>query len=321
MIRIRKINPSDNSMPRRLPPLKSLRAFEAAARHLSFTRAADELYVTQAAISHQIKSLEDFLGIALFVRRNRQLTLTDEGQIYWPKIRDMFEILSGATDEIKAKHAKGALTVSVIPTFATVWLVPRLSHFSQLYPDIEVRLKASDESVDFLREDIDIAIYYDTGDYPGMHSVTLLNECLTPLCSPSLLNGSIPLQTPDDLKKHTLLHDGNINDWRRWLKLANVKGVHLNHGPVFSHTAMVQQAAIYGQGIAMGHFVLSQADVKAGRLVQPFSLNMESDFSYDIVCPKESAQRPKVKAFTDWLLSTVQAESADLLSSTCFNSR
>lgn len=300
-------------MARRLPPLKSLRAFEAAARHLSFTRAADELFVTQAAVSHQIKSLEDFLGVQLFIRRNRQLLLTDEGQNYWPKIRDIFEILSNATEEIKAQRASGALTVSVVPTFATVWLVPRLSKFQQLYPDIEVRLKASDEKVDFVREDVDIAIYYDTGDYPGMHSETLLSERLTPLCAPSLLEDSKPLKRPQDLKQHTLLHDGTTEDWRRWLRFAGVRGINLNQGPVFSHTAMVQQAAIYGQGIAMGHIVLSRADVQAGRLVQPFELMMESDYSYDIVCPLESAQRPKIKAFTDWLLETVKLESSDFM--------
>ena len=296
-------------MSRRLPPLKSLRAFEAAARHLSFTRAADELFVTQAAVSHQIKSLEEFLGVPLFVRRNRKLLLTDEGQSYWPKIRDIFEILSSATEQIKAQGASGALTVSVVPTFATVWLVPRLSRFNQLYPDIEVRLKASDDIVDFVREDVDIAIYYDTGDYQGMHSITLLTEQLTPLCSPALLEGDKPLRSPEDLKHHTLLHDGSTTDWRRWLRHAGVKGINLNQGPVFSHTSMVQQAAIYGQGIAMGHLVLSQADVQAGRLIQPFELMMESDFSYDLVCPKESAERPKIKAFCDWLQETVQLEA------------
>ncbi len=250
MNRIKKTNEWESGMSRRLPPLKSLRAFESAARHLSFTRAADELFVTQAAVSHQIKSLEEFLGVPLFVRKNRKLLLTDEGQSYWPKIRDIFEILTSATDQIKAQGASGALTVSVVPTFATVWLVPRLSRFNQMYPDIEVRLKASDDVVDFVREDVDIAIYYDTGDYPGMHSVTLLTEQLTPLCSPALLEGERPLRSPEDLKHHTLLHDGSTSDWRRWLKYAGVKGINLHQGPVFSHTSMVQQAAIYGQGIA-----------------------------------------------------------------------
>ncbi len=297
-------------MARKIPPLKSLRAFEAAGRHLSFTRAADELFVTQAAVSHQIKALEEFLGIPLFIRRNRKLLLTDEGQNYWPKIRDIFESLTSATDQIKAQVAGGALTVSVVPTFATEWLIPRLSRFNEIYPDIEVRLKASDATVDFLQEDVDIAIYYESGGYSGLHSVTLLNERLTPLCAPSLLEGDLPLSSPEDLKYHNLLHDFNTNDWRRWLRLAGVSGIELNRGPVFSHSSMVQQAAIFGQGIAMGHIVLSQAEVKAGRLVQPFELMMESDLSYDVVCPIESAQRPKIKAFIDWLVETVQLESA-----------
>lgn len=297
-------------MARKLPPLRSLRAFEASARLLSFTRASEELFVTQAAVSHQIKSLEEFLGVDLFVRRNRQLLLTDEGKYYWPKIREIFETLIAATEEVRAQKVYGKLTVSVVPTFATVWLVPRLSEFKDLYPDIEVRLKATDESVNFLREDedADLAIYYDVGDYSGLHSETLLTEHLMPLCAPSLLSGKHPLNQPEDLKYHTLLHDGSTKQWSRWLKLAKVKGINLEQGPVFSHTSMVQQAAIYGQGIAMGHSVLSQADVDAGRLVKPFDISMESEYSYDIVCPVESKNRPKVKAFIDWLLQTVVAE-------------
>lgn len=296
-------------MRRRIPPLKSLRAFEAAGRHLSFTRAADELFVTQAAISHQIKALEEFLGLPLFIRQNRKLLLTDEGQNYWPKIRDIFENLTSATEQIKYQLAGGPLTVSVVPTFATSWLIPRLSKFNKTYPEIEVRLKASDDTVDFLREDVDVAIYYETGNYPGLHSVTLLNERLTPLCAPALLEGNIPLGKPEDLKQQNLLHDFNTGDWQRWLRAAGIKGIDLSHGSVFSHTSMVLQAAIFGQGIAMGHLVLSQADILSGRLVQPFELTMESDLSYDVVCPIESAQRPKIKAFIDWLLETVQLES------------
>jgi len=301
----------EQTMFRKFPPLKSLRAFEAAGRHLSFTRAADELFVTQAAVSHQIKALEDFIGVPLFIRLNRKLLLTDEGQNYWPKIRDIFESLTAATEQIKSQVAGGPLTVSVVPTFATSWLVPRLSRFSNIYPDIEVRLKASDDLVDFLREDIDVAIYYEKGNYPGLHSVTLLNERLTPLCAPSLLEGDNPLSSPEDLKRHNLLHDFNTQDWQRWLKLAGVKGVDLNRGSIFSHTSMVLQAAMFGQGIAMGHFVLSQAEVLSGRLVQPFEMMMDSDFSYDVVCPMESAQRPKIKAFMDWLVETVKLESGE----------
>jgi len=292
-------------MKRKTPPLKSLRAFEAAGRHLSFTRAADELFVTQAAVSHQIKALEEFLGIQLFIRRNRKLLLTDEGQDYWPKIRDIFESITVATDQVRSVVTGGSLTVSVIPTFATAWLIPRLMEFNQIYPDIDVRLKASDDLVDFLQEDIDIAIYYERSDYPGMYSVTLLNEHLTPLCTPALLDGIKPLNTPEDLKHHTLLHDYDTNDWQRWLKHSGVKGINVNSGPVFSHSSMVQQAATFGQGIAMGHLVLSQQDIAAGRLVQPFPFKLKSEYSYDLVCPIEYAERPKVKAFMDWVVRVV----------------
>ncbi|MCF6193369.1 MAG: LysR family transcriptional regulator [Kangiellaceae bacterium] len=208
-------------MARRVPPLKSLRAFEAAGRHLSFTRAADELFVTQAAISHQIKSLEEYLGLPLFIRYNRKLLLTDEGQNYWPKIRNMFESLIIATDQLKFQLSGGPLTVSVVPTFATSWLIPRLSDFNKTYPEIEVRLKASDDSVDFLQEDVDLAIYYEIADYPGQYSVRLLAEQLTPLCSPSFLDGDLPLNTPKDLKKHNryiILPKKSIYDhWKNWI--------------------------------------------------------------------------------------------------------
>ena len=292
-------------MRRKIPPLKSLRAFEAAGRHLSFTRAADELFVTQAAVSHQIKALEEFLGIQLFIRRNRKLLLTDEGQNYWPRIRDIFESLTVATEQVRAAVAGGSLTVSVIPTFATAWLIPRLMEFNKIHPDIDVRLKASDEQVDFLQEDVDIAIYYEKGDYPGMHSITLMNEHYTPLCAPSLLDGVKPLGKPEDLRFHTLLHDYDTSEWRRWLRQTGVKGIDLNSGPVFSHSSMVQQAATFGQGIAMGHLVLSQPDIAAGRLVQPFPFKLESEYSYDLVCPIEYAARPKVKAFADWIVGMI----------------
>ena len=297
-------------MARRLPPLNSLRAFEAAARHLSFTRAADELFVTQAAVSHQIKGLEDFLGVQLFIRKNRKLLLTDQGQEYWPKIRDIFEKLAAATEQLKAQGASGALNISVVPTFAIVWLVPRLTRFNALYPDIEVRLKATDREVDFFQDDIDVAIYNEKGDYAGMYSETLLNEFLTPMCSPALLDGEKPLTEPDDLRHHMLLHDATTYEWREWLKLAGVKGIDLRKGPVFSHSSMVMQAAIHGQGVALGHNVLAQPEIEAGRLMCPFDIVLPSDYKYDLVCPEEWAERPKIKAFRDWIMETVAQEQA-----------
>lgn len=299
-------------MPRRLPPLNSLRAFEAAARHLSFTKAAEELFVTQAAISHQIKALEEFLSVQLFIRRNRKLLLTDEGQTYWPKIRDIFEKLVNATEQIKAKGATGSLTVSVIPTFATLWLVPRLSEFSELYPDIDVRIKASDTEVDFVREDVDIAIYYGDGEYSSLHTERLFEEHLMPVCSPSLLEKK-PLETMEQLKDHTLLHDASTDEWRMWIKHAGAEGVNLEHGPVFSHSGMVLQAARHGQGIAIGHSVLTEMDLESGRLVAPFDVVVDSGNSYDLVCPMNSHDRPKIVAFREWLMSKVQGDGEDVL--------
>lgn len=291
-------------MTRRIPPLNSLRAFDAAARHLSFTKAAEELHVTQAAISHQIKGLEEFLGTQLFVRRNRALLLTEEGQNYWPQIREVFEKIADATERLMARGAQGALTVSVVPTFAVQWLVPRLADFSRLYPDIDVRIKAWDSAVDFMRSDVDVAIYFGKGDYTDLHSARLFNEFLVPVCAPSLLE---TLKQPQDLKKHTLLHDATTEDWQRWLKIAGVEGVKMN-GPIFSHSSMVQQAAIHGQGVALAHNVLSQADIQSGRLARPFDIILPSEYGYDVVCPVPWADRPKIVAFRDWLLSMVRKE-------------
>jgi len=297
-------------MSRRLPPLNSLKAFDAAARHLSFTRAADELFVTQAAVSHQIKSLEEFLGIKLFIRRSRTLLLTHEGQAYWPSIRKMFEQLGEATERLKMVGASGALTVSVIPTFAVTWLVPRLNKFSELYPEIDVRLKSCDYIVDFARDDVDVQIYFGMeSDYSdNLHVECLLKEYLVPVCAPELLDGERPLNTPDDLRHHTLLHDESTRIWKDWLDMAGVKGVNLNSGPIFSHSNLILQAARYGQGIAIGHSVLAQLDIQSGRLVRPFDLVLSSQYSYDIVCPRAWTDQPKITAFREWVKNTIIEE-------------
>ena len=299
-------------MPRRLPPLNSLRAFDAAARHLSFTRAAEELCVTQAAVSHQIKSLEDFLGVKLFVRRHRTLLLTEEGQAYWPTIRRIFEQLGEATERLKMAGMSGALTVAVVPTFAVTWLVLRLNLFSKAYPDIDVRLKAVDKLADFSRDDVDVQIFFGKpSDYSDDLQVEgLLDEYLVPVCAPELLLGDKPLREPNDLKYHTLLHDETTENWRRWLELAGADEVDPTHGPIFSHSNLVLQAARYGQGIAIGHSVLAQADIQTRRLVRPFDIVLPTGYSYDLVCPKAWADRPKVVAFKNWLVELIAEERA-----------
>ncbi len=300
-------------MPRKLPPLKSLRYFDAAAKTLSFTRAAEALFVTQAAVSHQVKALEEFLGVPLFIRKNRRLHLSEEGQAYWPVVRKVFEQLVDATAQLKSSGATGPLTVSVAPSFAVTWLVPRLTQFNERFPDIDVRMKADDNLADFVRDDVDVQIFFGTNENyaEDLQVDCLLEERLAPVCSPDMLHGRRrPLEHPDDLRYHTLLHDESTDDWKNWLKLAGVKGVNLNNGPIFSHSNLVLQAARYGQGIAIGHSVLAQTDIDLGRLVRLFDIELSSKYSYDIVCPESWAEKPKIKAFRDWLLDTVEKERA-----------
>lgn len=297
-------------MHRRLPPLNALKAFEAAARHLSFTRAADELFVTQAAVSHQIKALEEFLSLKLFIRRNRTLLLTEEGQAYFLELKDIFKNLQDATERLLARGSKGAITVATPPSFASQWLVPRISKFSLVYPDIDVRLKAVDFDEGFLADDIDVAIYYGRGRWSGIQAEKLHTEFLTPLCSPSLFQGSKPLNSLADLKHHVLLHDSSRAIWKMWLKHFNVYGVNVNQGPVFSHSMMVMQAAALGQGIALGNSVLAKPELDAGRLIMPFEEKLESRDAYYLVCHEGQAEMGKIAAFRDWVMNLVQEEQA-----------
>ena len=297
-------------MHRRLPPLNALKAFEAAARHLSFTRAADELFVTQAAVSHQIKALEEFLSLKLFIRRNRTLLLTEEGQAYFLELKDIFKNLQDATERLLARGSKGAITVATPPSFASQLLVPRISKFSLAYPDIDVRLKAVDFDEGFLADDIDVAIYYGRGRWSGIQAEKLHTEFLTPLCSPSLFQGSKPLNSLADLKHHVLLHDSSRAIWKMWLKHFNVFGVNVNQGPVFSHSMMVMQAAALGQGIALGNSVLAKPELDAGRLIMPFEEKLESRDAYYLVCHEGQAEMGKIAAFRDWVMNLVQEEQA-----------
>ncbi len=289
-------------MARRLPSLKALRAFEAAARHLSFTLAANELNVTQAAISHQVKALEERLGVKLFHRRNRRLFLTEAGQAYLPPVREAFDELAAATERLVARDAAGTLTVSTLTSFAATWLVPRLKQFRELHPEIDVRLTASDGLVDFAREDVDVAIRYGRGHWPGLRADHLLAEDIFPVCSPGLLDGTNPLRRPSDLEHHTLLHDDMRESWRMWLLAAGVEGLDPERGPGFSHSSMVVQAAVDGQGVALGRSALVAADLAAGRLVRPFEGSLPAEYAYYVVCPEANAERPKVLAFREWLL-------------------
>jgi LysR family glycine cleavage system transcriptional activator len=196
-------------MPRQLPPLNSLRAFEAAARHLSFTRAGEELFVTAAAISHQIKTLEENLGVLLFERKPKWLVLTDAGRAYLPAIQAAFRNLTEATQRLQAEAGRITLKINIPPTFAVKWLIPRMDGFMKLHPEIDLKVSTSKEMVDFARDDFDMAIRYGRGIYPGLHTELCLPVEVFPVCSPALLKGKYPLRTPADLRHHTLLHDAS----------------------------------------------------------------------------------------------------------------
>ena len=298
-------------MSRRLPPLNALRAFEAAARHLSFTRAAQELHVTQTAISHQIKGLEERLGVRLFRRLPRGLLLTEEAQRLLPPVRDAFDQIAAAVERLSAGGSGARLTVSVLPPFAAKWLVPRLGRFRAAHPDLDLRIGATSELVDFARDDVDVGIRMGRGIYPGLRVERLFGESLVPVCSPELRAGPHPLLRPRDLRHHVLLHDDDHADWELWLRLAGVSGVPPRRGPVFTDSALVVQAAAEGQGVALARRVLAAGDLAAGRLIQPFDVSIPHDLAYYLVCPEATAEQPKIAAFRSWLLAEAQAQVAD----------
>lgn len=296
-------------MARRLPPLNALRAFEAAARHMSFTRAADELNVTQAAISHQIKALEETLGVTLFRRLNRALQLTAAGQSYLPPLRDAFDQMAEATARLKVTEATGQLTVSTLASFAAKWLVPRLPRFQQRNPGIDVLISTTSQLVDFTHQDVDLAIRFGRGVWSGLKCERLLTEEIFPVCTPALAQGPPPLRQPEDLAHAILLHDDFRIGWEIWLAAAGVTGVDHRRGTRFTDSSLVLHAALAGQGVGLGRRVLVAEDLVSGRLVQLFDITLPSDLAYWVVAPERYFERPKVKAFRDWLLEEAQAHS------------
>ena len=289
---------------RRLPPLSALRAFEAAARHMSFTDAAEELSVTQAAISHQVRGLEQRLGLKLFVRRNRSLLLSEAGQAYLPSVRAAFDQLNEATEKLLQKDKGGNLTVTTTSSFAVKWLVPRLGGFQRSHPEIDVRVSTGTSLVDFSREDVDIGIRYGRGQWPNLLAERLVSEDVMPVCAPSLLKGPNGLKKPVDLRRFNLLHIASFpDDWQVWLTAAGVKGVDSSRGVSFDFALAAYQAAMDGLGVALGRNPLVEPDLKAGRLVVPFEFKRSSDFAYYLVYPPEAIRRRKIKAFRDWIVS------------------
>jgi LysR family glycine cleavage system transcriptional activator len=299
-------------MPRRLPPLNALKAFEAAARHESFTRAAEELCVTQGAVSHQVKALEAELGLKLFNRRRQKLVITESGRSYLAIVRDALDRIADGTEQLLRRQNSGVLTVSTSPNFAAKWLVHRLSRFAQAHPAIDLRVSASLHHVDFAREDVDVAIRHGNGSEPGLHVLRLCVEELFPVCSPKLLKGKGALRTPADLRHAVLLHVNDRQDWRRWLDAAHVDGIDLARGPLLNQASMAIDAAVDAQGVALARTALAAWDLIGVRLVRPFSLALQVPYAYWIVCPKTAAKLPKIVAFTEWLLAEAAEDQRKL---------
>ncbi len=300
-------------MHRRLPPLNAMRVFEAAARHLSFTRAADELHVTQAAISHQVKALEDWLGTPLFQRLSRGLKLTPAGEAYLPRLTQAFDLLTLATSQMVDRAGKKVLTLSTLDSFASIWLLPRLKRFRERHPGIDVRIVSIDREDDSVsRGDVDIDLRYGDGQWPGLHVTRFLTEEIFPVCSPELLDGEHPLIDTSALMHHTLLHDVMITDWQSWLVAASVANVDAGRGPGFNHSYLVTQAAINGDGVALGRSALVADAIKAGKLVKPFDLSLSSEFAYYFVCKKAQSTEQSIVAFREWLMEEAAQAQKDI---------
>lgn len=287
---------------RRLPPLTSLKAFEAAARHQNFTRAATELHVTQAAISHQVKQLEEWLGMKLFERRGHALTLTPDGRAYLPDVAEALDRLTAATERLTSRTLAGPLRITVLPSFAAKWLMPRLSRFHAAHPEIELDLVSTEESWDFSSKHFDLGIRLGHGRWSGLQADLIAQEWLTPMCSPAL-NARKPLQMPSDLRQHPLLHDTPRDGWSRWLELVETPAVDARKGSGFTDSSLALQAAIDGHGVLLGRLFLAADDIAAGRLLTPYRQRLKNDFSYWLVYPKASALKPRIMAFRSWLLA------------------
>lgn len=285
-------------MGRALPPLNALRAFEAAARHGSFVAAADELSVTPAAISHQVKSLEDRLGVALFRRLARGLALTAEGEALLPDLRDAFDRMAMALDRIGRQAGGKVLTISLVTTFLLAWLVPRLHRFQTGNPDIEVRMTTARHNVDFGREDIDAAVRFADRPEDGLYAKKLFNDVLTPLAGRRYRDR---LKTFDDLRKVPLIDTAFQPEWPIWLGAMGLDTLTPRRSLAFDSTKIAVEAAIEGAGVAIGPPNLFREEIEAGRLFQPFPQLVESGKAWWFVCPVATADRPKIKAFRAWL--------------------
>lgn len=301
------------AMIRRLPPLNALKAFEAAARSESCTRAAEELCVTQGAVSQQVRALEATLGIKLFIREHQRLVITQAGREYFAVVRDALDRIAVGTERLVQRQTSGVLTVSTSPDFAAKWLVHRLDQFVEAHPDIDLRVSATLHHVDFVREDVDIAVRHGDGNWPGLDVVRLCSEQLFPVCSPKLVSGRNRIAQASDLLKFPLLRLDDWKTWSRWFDAAGVADP-VARGPVLNRASMLIDAAVDGQGIALARTALAAWDLINGRLVKPIDVSLRMSKTYWIVCPKATSALPKITTFRRWLAAQAANDTRRLRS-------
>ncbi len=306
-----------STSPRRLPPLNAVRAFEAAARHCSFTRAADELFVTQGAVSHQVKLLEEWFGFLLFDRHKRELQLTRKGEEYLPVVRIMLNDLHIATRALLNGDDERTLCVSVAESFAVNWLINRLGRFRKRYPNWDIHL-ASQNQIDDLGNVIgeegpnwvDLRVRYGRGKWPGLHITKLFDEEVFPVCSPELIDLAHPIKQLEDLAGYVLIHDDMQMSWESWVRSVGYSESISAKGPRFSHSHMALQAALNGEGIVLGRSVLTQDHLKTGQLLRPIEISVPAEHCYFLLCQERMVGDAKVKAFTAWIMEEARAFNA-----------
>jgi LysR family glycine cleavage system transcriptional activator len=311
----------------RFPPLNALRAFEAAARHSSFKIAAKEMHVTPGAVSHQVKLLEQYLGVQLFRRLTRALELTTEAHAMLPKVREGLDALHAAVERVRSREEMASLTVVTPPNFAARWLMPRLSGFTRAHPKIELHLAARQSMVDqhengaFVVPEADsradspaVMVRFGSGHYPGSHVDEVFSAVYVPVCSPRLLEGEHPLRKPEDLRHHTLLHDDTVSEegarpsWNDWLQSVGVTDIDATRGPHFSNAALAMDAAIEGMGVTLAIKSLVTSEIETHRLAEPFDIAAPTGYAYYLVTPESAAQNRAVAAFREWLLDESRQE-------------
>lgn len=295
----------------RLPPLNALRAFEAAARHLSVKAAAQELYVTPGAVSQMIKTLEAHLSVRLFQRVNRGIRLTDAGQSYLPPVRNAFRQIAEASRRVATSADSGALTISVTPFFASAWLIPRLAQWQAAYPDIDLQVTTGNVLADFSREGVDAAVRHGLGRYPGLRSERLLTVEIVPVAAPALVQRHGMPATPAELARWPQVHDAERKGWHLWFQAQGIDDIGAPRGPAFDDPGLLLQAIVAGQGAGLLPAAMAATEWAAGRLVRLAKIAWLDDFAYYLVYPPEHATRPKLAAFRQWILATA-AETVGL---------